>query len=732
MTVQSPSSPVGLQEQYRYELGRVVLLTLFAVSIAAGLGLSLAGELPPQSRELRRIGIVLTAIPIVLWEITKRSPRFAVFLTALCYALVGAIAASTLSASVGLVLLCIPTALIALLERPVWGIVSGLLASCAVCLLPPHWVGTGLGDKALLLVLIWLLQAIVCAAGYRSWESVSWSWSEYRHAEQLLEDARDQRLALKQSEEALYHANQELERLSERLSLMTRIAEGARQAKERFLAEVSHELRTPLNMILGYCEVISDADTAYSCEIPLALRADLATVERNSRCLAGLVDDILDLSRAEAGRMALRRERMEFAEIVEGAVSAVGPLMRSRGLRLSVDLAKHLPPVLCDRLRIRQVLLNLLINAARFTEEGGVAVRAVQEGHELVCEVEDTGAGIAVEDQVRIFEPFRQASSNSSSRASGTGLGLSLSKQLIEMHGGRMYVSSTIGIGSTFGFRLPLTVAGPTVHEGEFERWFSPYASYDEQSHPAGIPVHSKSAKLVVVDHNGALGRVLSHHGVDAEIAFKPSLSEAIKELDRSPATALIVNDDLAMSVLEGVPDLANLPYRTPALVCWVPGREDAEEALGVGSYLTKPVSRVELWASVNRLAPNASTVLILDDDMASLQLLGRILETGGQGYRILRASSAERALALLTTHKPDLLIMDLVMDGLDGYALLAQKKQDPMIADIPVIVASGVVPEQEFSPQNSFTVVQPGGYQIDEMLSYINALRLARRSHLE
>ena len=202
---------------------------------------------------------------------------------------------------------------------------------------------------------------------------------------------------------------------------MNQVAEEARQAKRQFVANVSHELRTPLNMIIGFREMITQAPQVYSDELPASLLSDIAAIQRNSQHLSQLVNDVLDLSQIEAERIVLSREWASAQETVEEATTSVRALFDSKDLHLETDVPPDLPDVFCDSTRIRQVLINLLSNAGRFTERGGVRVRVGREADRLVVSVEDTGPSIAKEDQDRIFEPFQQLD-NSIRRRHGTRL----------------------------------------------------------------------------------------------------------------------------------------------------------------------------------------------------------------------------------------------------------------------------------------------------------------------
>jgi signal transduction histidine kinase len=250
-----------------------------------------------------------------------------------------------------------------------------------------------------------------------------------------------------------------LNRTSEELGRLYQQLEGASRHKSEFLANMSHELRTPLNAILGYTELI--LDEIYG-GVPDKIREVLERVQNSGRHLLGLINDVLDLSKVEAGQLTLSLNDYSMKDIVQTVSSSVESLATEKKLALRVAVPPDLPRGSGDERRITQVLLNLVGNAIKFTDAGEVAIRAsVSDGQFLVA-VSDTGPGISEKDQERIFEAFQQGDGSSTRVQSGTGLGLSIARRIVELHGGRMWVESSLGRGSTFWFRLPVLVKGPT------------------------------------------------------------------------------------------------------------------------------------------------------------------------------------------------------------------------------------------------------------------------------
>jgi signal transduction histidine kinase len=236
----------------------------------------------------------------------------------------------------------------------------------------------------------------------------------------------------------------------------SRALEAASRHKSEFLANMSHELRTPLNSVLGFAELLVDG--IYG-DLPDKAKATLERVQANGRHLLGLINDVLDLSKIEAGQLTLTLDDYSVAQIVRSTVTAVEPLARAKGLTLTAIVADNLPIGRGDERRLTQVLLNLTGNAVKFTDTGTVEITAQAVGESFQIGVKDTGPGIATKDHALIFEEFRQVDSSSTRQKGGTGLGLAISKRIIEMHGGTISVESELGSGSTFTLRVPIRAA---------------------------------------------------------------------------------------------------------------------------------------------------------------------------------------------------------------------------------------------------------------------------------
>ncbi len=618
-------------------------------------------------------------------------------------------------------LLALPAGLATLFIGLVAGIGGAVVATVAIILAPAELVPLDTTARFMALFQIWGAVWLVWLTSRSLLTAMMWFQSSYEQSRALLEEARDRQLRLQQTLDDLAEANLQLSRLHRLANSMRQLAEEARHTKEQFVANVSHELRTPLNMIIGFTEMIMQSPQTYGSNIPQSLLADLEIVWRNSRHLSGLIDDVLDLSHVETGHMALTKEKVDLAEIVYAAVSAVQPLYQSKHLDLQTSIPADLPLLFCDPIRVRQVLLNLLSNAGRFTEYGGVQVTVQQDERFVTISVADTGPGIAGDDIDKLFQPFQQLDSSIRRRHGGSGLGLSISKEFVELHGGKMWVETRQGHGTTFYFRLPLE---PPVaaHTETATRWLMPHNPYQERTHRSLAPIPVRMARIVVLESGHTLQRMVARYLDNAQVIPVTTAEAALHELATQPCHALLVND---MAVSERLPEWerAELPYGTPVIVCTVPGALESADKLGVADYLIKPVSSEHLLHTLQQVCPEGNVVLVVDDDRDALRLFRRMLSVADRSYRVLRAGNGRQALRILERERPDVVLLDLIMPELDGFGFLAAKNQDPELERIPVIVLSAQDPMGQPIVCKSIAVTRGGGISIRRLLASIETL---------
>jgi len=696
-----------------------VLLVLPLCYVAAGVLIAGLTALPDTFRG----GLII--LLLLLFPLGVLLLRNASYVAAICLLIAGVMAAIAAliwweQMPAAIFLLLYPAGLATLFAGVTTGVLVGVACSLLLVAAPGSIIGADTVMRFMAGAQIWAMVGIVWLSRRPLLDAMQWYWASYRRNDLLLEQARDRQMQLNQALEDLAHANVQLTRLNRFAETMRLAAEEARRAKQEFVANVSHELRTPLNMIVGFSQMIVQAPDIYGSNLSPTLLADLEVILRNSQHLSKLIDDVLDLSQIETEHMALTMERTLLKDIVEAAVVATRPLFHSKRLYLNVNVP-DLPPLLCDRTRIRQVILNLLSNAGRFTEHGGVTVSAWQEGRDVVVSVADTGPGIANDAVGRLFQPFQQMDGSIRRRYGGSGLGLSISKNFIEMHGGRIWVESREGAGTTFFFRLPIDPPSPA--ETGFARWFNLNVHFEERTRPYMAPRPVVRPRFVVVETGQVLQRLLVRYLDAIEVVAVQTLEDALHQVSDTPAQALLINDVSVAQRLHVLSNSLQLPYGTPVIVCSVPGAYEAAGDLGAADYLVKPISRERLLGALERLEMKGKTVLIVEDDREAMRLFRRMLSSAGKDYRVLRAADGRQGISLLRAHHPDVVLLDLVMPKMDGFRFLAEKNKDVAVRDVPVLIISARDPAGQVIMSDALAVTLEGGLSMPQLLACIRAI---------
>ena len=567
--------------------------------------------------------------------------------------------------------------------------------------------------------LLWAVVILLTTAGRSQASVLTHLWQNYAESQQLLEEARDRQVQLKQALEDLDLANREVMRLNDLLTAAREAVEEARRTKEEFVANVSHELRTPLNMIIGFSDEILQRPQFYADGLPDDLLDDVASIRRNSAHLSNLVDDVLDLVEADTGFIRLNKDWTSMEEIIREAVEAVGIFFEKKGVRLSVDVPADLPPVHCDHIRIRQVVLNLLSNAARFTQQGITQVTASEKDGNVIVSVSDTGPGMDTSTVQRLFEPFQQADPSIRRRYGGTGLGLTISKRFLEMHGGHIWIESEVGVGTTVFFSLPVqqqqTAASP-------RRWFSPYQEYEPRTQPSLVPRDRPAPQVMVQEQGRVLSDLIRHYLPEIEVTtVQPSELETV--IKTEAMIALVLNQMPANDGGHASFTVPQMAFDVPIFSCWVPEREAGMQASGIEDYLVKPIQRPELISSIQRIAPEARRILLVEDDTEARQLFGRMLAVPPQPYEVMPAADGEEGMRLMREWRPDLVLLDLIMPGMDGFAVLAAKAEEEPIRDIPVIVISAKDPQREPIMSSALTLRRQQGLSARDLTMALRAV---------
>lgn len=551
-------------------------------------------------------------------------------------------------------------------------------------------------------------------------QSEVWVEDYYHQGLAYWQDARQNQEKLFQTLDDLTRANEQMRRLNLLAQNLRQQAEEARRTKDEFVANVSHELRTPLNMIIGFSELIVNNPQAYGVKLPAPLMADLTVIYRNASHLSGLINDILDLSQIELGQMALSREWVNLAEIVADSVLVMRPMFYGKGLYLETDLPPDLPPVYCDRLRIREVLLNLLSNAGRFTDQGGVTLSVVNDEHGVIFKISDTGPGIKGKDLGKLFQPFQQLDSSIRRRFGGTGLGLNISKNFVDMHGGKVWVESAEGEGTTFSVFLPDI---QRLDEESASRWISPDWEYHRRID--SIPGLKTSVRphFIVIEKGSTLQRLLSRYHDTGDYIHTATITAALEEFNHDPARAFFINAESVPDALDIYARPGLLPPGIPAIICSIPEKYDEINALVGVETLTKPISREKLITALERLSVNDGTILVVDDQTDALQFYGRILSSTGKKFSIVQATDGEEALGVMADICPDLIILDLIMPGMDGFQFLEHLHRTGRAREFKILVISAF--EQTFQPIliKSVGLTRGGGLSLAQFLEGVKAL---------
>jgi adenylate cyclase len=466
-------------------------------------------------------------------------------------------------------------------------------------------------------------------------------------------------------------------RLFHQIEEKSRELELASEHKSRFLASMSHELRTPLNAIIGLTEMMVANAARFGTEKALE---PLNRVHRAGTHLLGLINQVLDLSKIEAGKLELSPESLNLAPLVDEMVGTARQLAEQNNNRLIVETESNLGALTVDPMRLRQILLNLLSNACKFTKDGdvGLRVRKIADGRSWVeFAVSDTGIGMTAEQQAKLFEEFAQADALTARRFGGTGLGLAITRKLARMMGGDVSVTSEAGKGSVFTVRLPGSVDGPARTFTESGR--------------------RPDAGCILVIDDDATARELLTDQLKAEgfsVATASGGLEGLKlakELRPSVITLDVIMPDLdGWSVLAALRQDSELA-EIPVIMVTILDEQRRAVALGAAGYLTKPIDRERLHKMVERFRVPAqpTRVLLVEDDTFQRERIRAWLE--GQQWIVQEAANGREALDRLQHGKPNLILLDLMMPEMDGFQVVAALQKEPGWRDIPVVVITAL-----------------------------------------
>ncbi|MCF8380895.1 MAG: response regulator [Bacteroidales bacterium] len=482
------------------------------------------------------------------------------------------------------------------------------------------------------------------------------------------EELQEQTHELQRNAEDLQTQNLELEAQRNQV-------EEANRLKSEFLSNMSHELRTPLNSINALSQVLI---TNAKNKLDKDENSYLEIIERNGKRLLSLINNILDLSKIEAGKIDIMPQAVSIKSLLAIIRENMYSIASKNGIEINLNVEEGLPPVETDEGRLHQVLLNIISNSVKFTEKGSVTISAKQEKDNVIIEVRDTGIGISEEMLPYIFDEFRQGDGSSSRKFEGTGLGLAIAKKLITVLGGSIRVTSKLGEGSVFMISVPL----------KWEIGFNPKNAIILKS----VQPETSQNTILVVDDDPKIVKNISEYlkksGYNTISASNGKVALELAEQFQPFAITL----DIIMPEMDGWEVLQKLKAKSetkdiPVIVICVSEEKDTGFALGAVGYLNKPLNMSSLKSEIVKLNRKPEVIMIVDDNTAELKEMASAIEA--ENIRTILANSGEECLKLIKDTIPDLLVLDLIMPGVDGFQVLDEIRRMTETRDIPVIVVT-------------------------------------------
>ena len=468
-------------------------------------------------------------------------------------------------------------------------------------------------------------------------------------------------------------------------------AEEASRTKSAFLANMSHELRTPLNAIIGYSEMlVEDAIDRGQDD----MEPDLRKIQNSGKHLLGLINDILDLSKIEAGKMTLYVEEFSVPQMIREIASIIQPLLVKNGNELSLDCPEAVGSIYSDVTKTRQILFNLLSNASKFTKDGKVFLKVHRDARTVYFSVRDTGVGMPPEAQAKLFHRFSQADDSTTRKYGGTGLGLAISKRFCEMLGGSIRVESQSGVGTTFFVELPVKTS--TSADSGVEVQQAPVTPATPETPPVVIPPGDSTdqSTVLVIDDDpevqDLMRRILEKEGYRVEIAGNGQEALTLAET----VTPCLITLDIMMPGVDGWTVLAALKNNpkvrdVPVVVITLVDNKPMALALGAADYVAKPFDREKILHLLRKHAPTSTPhILVIEDEISNYETLVRALEK--DGFKVSYAPNGRVALEMVQESKPSLILLDLMMPEMNGFDFITELRRRETGLKTPVVVLSG------------------------------------------